>query len=113
MNHALLGASFPFAIALAWYLMRRGRASLAMLITTPLCMTVCGVWASIPDLPRLISWNSLYSKLAQDPRINIFFWHYTIDQIEPDSSWYSAGVFLLGVAVMMAALRELKKQETP
>ncbi|MEI7879461.1 MAG: hypothetical protein WCI95_01180 [bacterium] len=112
MNHALLGASFPFVFALIWYLIRRGRASFAMLVITPLTMTACGIWASIPDLPRLIGWHSLYLKLSLDPRINIFFWHYTIDQIETDSSWYSAGVFLLGMAVMLAALRELKKQET-
>jgi len=112
MNHALLGASFPFVFALIWYLIRRGRASFAMLAITPLTMTACGIWASIPDLPRLIGWHSLYLKLSLDPRINIFFWHYTIDQIETDSSWYSAGVFLLGMAVMLAALRELKKQET-
>jgi hypothetical protein len=43
--------------------------------------------------------------------MNIFFWHYTIDQIETDSSWYAAGIFLLGLAVMSAALRELKKLE--
>lgn len=113
MNHALLGASFPFIIALLWYLIRRGRASFPMLIITPLGMVVCGIWASIPDLPRLIGWHSLYAKLAEDPRINIFFWHYTIDQIETDSSWYAAGVFLLGMSVMLAALRELKKQEGP
>jgi len=111
MNHALLGASFPFAMALIWYLIRRGRASIAMLIITPLAMAACGVWASIPDLPRLIGMQSLYLKLSFDPRINIFFWHYTIDQIETDSSWYSAGIFLLGMAVIFAALRELKIQE--
>ncbi len=113
MNHALLGASIPFALALVWYLIRGRRATTAMLILTPLCMIVCGVWASIPDLPRVVGWHSLYMKLAADPRINIFFWHYTLDQIETDSSWYSAGVFLLGMAVMLAALRELKKQEIP
>jgi hypothetical protein len=84
-----------------------------MLIITPVAMVACGIWASVPDLPRLIGWHSLYMKLAMDPRINIFFWHYTIDQIETDSSWYAAGVFVLGMAVMLAALRELKKQETP
>ncbi|MEI8138322.1 MAG: hypothetical protein WCI03_00485 [bacterium] len=113
MNHSLLGASFPFAIALIWYLIRHCRASFAMLIITPLAMAICGVWASIPDLPRLVGWHSLYMKLSMDPRINIFFWHYTIDQIETDSSWYAAGIFLLGMAVMLAALRELKIRETP
>lgn len=113
MNHGLLGATFPFIIALIWYVLRRGRASIPMLTITPLAMLACGIWASIPDLPRLIGWHSLYLELAMDPRINIFFWHYTIDQIETDSSWYSAGVLLLGMAVIVAALRELKKQESP
>jgi len=113
MNHGLLGASFPFAFALIWYVIRRGRASMTMLILTPLSMAACGLWASAPDLPRLIGWNSLYLKLSMDPRINIFFWHYYIDQVETDSSWYSAGILLLGMALMCAALRELKKQESP
>lgn len=112
MNHALLGAFFPFAIALVYYALCRGRASLKMLILAPLAMAACGVWASIPDLPRIIGWHSLYMKLAQDPRMNLFFWHYTIDQIETESSWYAAGIFLLGLALMLAALRELKKRET-
>ncbi len=113
MNHALLGASFPFVLGLIWYLRRRGRASLTMLVWIPLTMVACALWASLPDLPRLFGMHSLYLNLALDPRINIFFWHYTLDQIETDSSWYAAGVFLLGLAVMLAALRELKKKETP
>lgn len=113
MNHALLGAFFPFAVALAWYGLRRGKISFRMLILTPIAMAACGVWASIPDLPRLIGWHSLYLKLSMDPRMNIFFWHYTIDQIETESSWYAAGIFLMGLALMLAALRELKRQETP
>lgn len=113
MNHALLGALFPFAIALVWYALCRGHASLKMLILTPLAMAVCGIWASIPDLPRLIGWHSLYLKLSMDPRIDIFFWHYTIDHFETDSSWYAVGIFLLGLTLMWVALRELKRQEAP
>jgi hypothetical protein len=82
-----------------------------MLICTPLAMVACGLWAALPDLPRLLGLHSLYINLSLDPRMNIFFWHYTIDQIETDSSWYAAGIFLLGLAVMSAALRELKKLE--
>lgn len=111
MNHALLGALFPFALALAWYLLRGARATFRMLILTPSAMAACGVWASIPDLPRLVGWHALYLRLAEDPRINIFFWHYTLDQVEAGSSWYAGGVFLMGLALMLAALRELKKQE--
>ncbi len=111
MNHALLGASFPFTIALGWYLMRHCRASMTMLIITPLAMAACGLWASVPDLPRLIGLHSLYLKLSMDPRINIFFWHYTLDQIETESSWYAVGVLGLGMVMMLVALRELKKQE--
>ncbi|MEI6564068.1 MAG: hypothetical protein WCO42_07165 [bacterium] len=111
MNHALIGALFPFTIAAILYVIRRGRASMKMLIIAPLGMIVCGLWAVAPDLPRLFGMQSLYLKLAADPRINICFWHYYIDQVETDSSWYSVWLFLMGMTVILVALRELSQQE--
>jgi hypothetical protein len=111
MNHALLGASIPFLVALALYLRRGGRASLRLLILTPLAMTFMALWASAPDLPRALGFHDLYLRLSFDPRINIFLWHYTIDQIETESSWYSAGIVLEAAALMAAAIRELRREE--
>ena len=111
MNHALIGALFPFAAAVILYGIRRGRASLKMLSLTPLGMFAFGLWAVAPDLPRLCGMQSLYLKLYGDPRMNIFFWHYSIDQIETDSSWYSVWLLLMGIAVVLAGLRELGKRE--
>ena len=111
MNHLLLGASLPFLIATVIYIARGCRAGLPLLTVTPLAMTACALWASAPDIPRLLGLNGLYLRLSLDPRINIFFWHYTIDQIEVDSSWYAVGIGLLAAALMGAAVRQLFLEE--
>ena len=54
MNQFLLGASVPYAIALLIYAGRRFRTGPVMLIVAPLMMAVCGVWAIVPDLPRIL-----------------------------------------------------------
>lgn len=111
MNHLLLGASFPFAVAAVIYVLRGCRASLTMLVVTPIAMALCALWAEVPDVPRLLGWQDLYLRLSIDPRMNLFFWHYHIDQIETDSSWYAVGVALLAAIVMAAALRQLYLEE--
>jgi hypothetical protein len=111
MHQFLLGASFPFVIGLIVYGLRRCRAGPAWLIIVPLLSVLCGVWAIIPDIPRLLGWSSLYVRLAQDPRINIFFWHYTIDLIERDWSGYRVGFVVLLAAFLAIAWRELARRE--
>ena len=111
MNHMLLGALVPFLLAGLLYAVRGFRASLAGLVLTPLAMATGAVWAVIPDLPRLLRLHDLYLRLSQDPRMNVFFWHYTIDQLEPDSSFYAAGIFVMAALLMGVALRELHREE--
>ena len=111
MNQILLGASIPFAVAVLWYCVRRFRASLLMLITVPLWMTLGAIWAIVPDLPRLFGFYGLYGRLAKDPRTDIFFWHYTIDRIETDSSLYHVGLMAMGLLLIAVAWRELHKVE--
>jgi len=111
MNQLLLGAAIgcvPFAV---WYALRRFRASPAMLIFAPLAMAAGALWAVAPDLPRLLGQHALYHRWARDPRTDIFFWHYTIDRLESDSSLYHAGLTLLGAALLTIAWRELRRAE--
>lgn len=112
MNQILLGAAIPFFPALLWVAVRGWRASARMLIWTPVGMLLGAVWAVIPDLPRLFGAHGLYSRLARDPRTDLFFWHYTIDRVETDSSLYHAGLVLMGGLLLAAAWRELRRVET-
>ncbi len=111
MNQLLLGSAIPFAVAALIYLMRGRRAGLPLLILTPLMMTLSAVWAVAPDLPRLLGRHDLYLRLAQDPRMDIFWWHFSIDRTESDSSWYAVGIALMAIGLMLAAVRQLFKEE--
>jgi len=111
MNHVLYGATIPFLIGMLLYVMRRGRASLVMLILIPLAMTSLALWASAPDIPRMLGFHDFYQRIHFDPRINIFLWHFTIDQNETDSSWYTVGVALEAAGVMTMAIRTLFQEE--
>ena len=121
MNHVLYGASIPFLIALIVYLLRSGRASLPLLILTPLAMAFMATWAVFPDIPRILGFHGLYMRMEADPRIDIFLWHHTLDQLEyskawysaleSDSSWFTVGVTLEAAALMAADIRELFRKE--
>jgi len=111
MNQFLLGASVPYAIALLIYAGRRFRTGPVMLIVAPLMMAVGGVWAIVPDLPRILGWYELYDRLARDPRSDLFFWHYSIDQTEGLSIWFNVLFVLMLASLLMAAWRELRIRE--
>lgn len=113
MNQILLGSAIVFLPAAALYALRGCHASLRMLVWTPLLMAAGSLWAIAPDLPRLVGWYDLYHRLALDPRMNVFFWHYSIDQVEIDALWYlPAGVLMLA-GLLLAAWRELYLLEKP
>lgn len=111
MNHVMLGASIPFLIGILIYLAKGTRASLAMLVILPLAMAFMALWASAPDIPRMLGFQELYLRLSFDPRINLFLWHYTIDQIETESSWYAVGIAVEAATLMGMALRELFRED--
>jgi hypothetical protein len=117
MHQPLFGAMIPLLMAAAVYTFRRGHASLRMLIITPAAMAIGAVWAVIPDLPRLLGAQALYQRLASDPRMDVFLWHYSIDRIETETldllgplfnSLFAIMIFLL----IAAAWRELARAET-
>ena len=95
LNQLLIGASFPFAVALLLYIVRRGRASWAMLIWFPVLTVASAVWAIVPDIPRFLGMSNLYLRLSHDPRCDLFYWHYTIDLAEHDSPLYAVGFMLM------------------
>lgn len=111
MHQPLIGAAFPFLIAAVVYAFHRGRCSLAFLIVTPVLMAACAVWAVVPDIPRLIGRHGLYLRLARDPRMDIFFWHYTIDRYESYYAWCNGLYAVLIAALLFVAWRELSRRE--
>ncbi len=111
MNHVMIGAGIPFLLALPFLYWRRGRLPLSVLIALPLAMIACAVWAVVPDIPRITGHGDLYLRLMHDPRMNIFFWHYRIDQIETESSLYNVGVAALLAALLAVAWNELRISE--
>lgn len=111
MNQVFLGASVPFAVGVVVYLFRRCRISLRGLVILPACMFLSAVWAIAPDIPRLFGMQLLYNRLTQDPRCDIFLWHYTIDRMESDSVLFPAAVAGLGLCLLTAAWREIHLAE--
>jgi len=88
MHQPLFGAIFPVIIATICFLARGRRASLTLLIMTPLAMLACAFWAVMPDLPKLIGNMDIYYRLQASPWINLFFLHGWIDAIE--GTWFDA-----------------------
>ncbi|TFH16551.1 MAG: hypothetical protein E4H02_05290 [Lentisphaerales bacterium] len=111
MNHFLLGMSIPLCVFGIVYSVRRFRASFVMLVLYPLLMLALGIWAVVPDIPRILRMNRLYDRLAVDPRTNIFLWHYRIDQVETDSPLYATVAIAVFAGVLFIAWRELKMRE--
>ena len=111
MDHVFPAVLIPFALAALVYFARRRRAGLPLLIGTPAAMCLCALWAEVPDLPRLVGLHDLYLRLRADPRMDIFLWHYTIDQRDAGSRWYTVGVVILAAALFAAVLRELFREE--
>ena len=111
MNQVILGAAAPFLLALLIYLVRRMRAGNWWLVLTPLLMVMGSVWAVLPDIPRLLGMRDLYFRLAEDPRTDIFLFHYTIDRIEIDTPWWGALFVLMAGTMLAIAWRELRRCE--
>ncbi len=111
MNQLVIGAAGPFLLGLSIYFIKHRRASLAMLILWPIAAMAGMVWAVIPDIPRLFGFNSLYFKMARDPRCDIFFWHYTIDQRETAVDIYAPFLVAMFAVMLIAAWHELYTRE--
>lgn len=111
MNHILVGASIPFAVACVWYAARRGRTSLRFLVLVPCTMALGALWAIVPDLPRLVGRVALHQRLTADPRCDLFFWHHTLDRIETNSIWTTPVFVLMLLGLLFAGWRTLRAAE--
>jgi len=111
MNQLVLGAMGPYLVALVLYVTRRCRASLRMLVVTPVVMGLSALWAVVPDLPRVLGCYALYHRLARDPRTDIFYGHYTIDKIEGGNVPFHGILLLMILTLVLAAWRELQHRE--
>jgi len=116
MHQLILGAATPLVLAIVVYLAHRCRAPFWLLVLTPAAMVLCALWAVLPDLPRLIGLQSLYRRLAQNPRCDIFFWHYSIDKVEAArldamTPLFNTVFALLVATLLAAAWRELRLAE--
>ena len=111
MNHLLVGSAIPFIIACLIYVARRRHASVLWLVLTPVAMVLCATWAVLPDLPRTFGLAGYDASVSANPRIDIFFWHYTINSHETASPWYSVGFVVMVVILFAIAWRELRLTE--
>ncbi len=107
MNQIVIGAAIPYVASALIYFAGKARASTTLLIVGPLSMAMCAVWAVVPDIPRALGMDSLYHRLANDPRSNIFFMHYTIDKLEGESILYTVAFVLMALSVFVVAWREV------
>jgi len=111
MNHILAGSVLPFLVGLVFYLKSRGRASLRLLVLTPAFMVLGATWAVLPDLPRTFGFAGFQKEISMNPMIDIFFFHYTINQHESASPWFNVGFVVMLAGLFWAAWRELKRLE--
>jgi len=111
MNQIVIGAAGPYLVSALIYVAHKARASLVLLIAAPLSMALCATWAVVPDIPRALRMHGLYHRMAGDPRINIFFMHYTIDQMESDSILYTVAFVLMALSLFAVAWREVWLRE--
>jgi hypothetical protein len=107
MNQIVIGAAIPYTVSALVYCFRKARASMTLLIVGPLTMVACAVWAVVPDIPRALGMDGLYSRMAGDPRSNIFFMHYTIDKLETDSILFTVAFVLMALSIFAVAWREV------
>jgi len=107
MNQIVIGAAIPYLVGALIFFVRKARASMTLLVFAPLAMAACAIWAVAPDMPRALGMDGLYGRLANDPRTNIFFMHYTIDKLETDSILYTVAAVLMAISVFVVAWREV------
>ncbi len=112
MHQPLFGALFPFLIAAILYFRRNGRASLPMLVVTPTTMLIAGIWAVVPDFPKLVGNMDLYYRMHANPWSNLFFLHLYIDSIETAYLDHLTPLFntlfvCIVLMLLLAAWREL------
>lgn len=113
MIHVLLASTLPLAIFFALWLRAGRRTTPRALIALPLACLVSGVWAVVPDLPRLWGDLPLYVDMHHKPYCNVFWGHCAIDRRDDiDNSMLFPVLFVLvTIAVFTIGWRELARRE--
>ena len=116
MDHLVVGATFFLIPLAAWYVWRGRRTTPLGLAVAPMLMAAGALWAVAPDIPRVLGRYALYARIHEDPRLgvflNVFFFHHALDQTNAeDSPLYLAVFFLMALALLAAAWRELAARE--
>jgi hypothetical protein len=107
MNHLTVGALIPFVIGCVLYVKRGFRAGAGMLTCVPLAMFLCATWAVLPDLPRTFGLAGYDPGISANPRIDVFFWHYTLNLHETDNPVFTVVFVGMALCLFAAAWREL------
>ena len=107
MNHVIIGSLLPFVIGLGVYWRKGG--SLPLHILWPTSMALGALYAVIPDIPRVLGMHELYISLSNNPKCDIFLWHYSIDMRESDSLIFML-TFLAQVTVMTLSVLQSPTQ---
>jgi len=111
MNHVLLGAALPLAVCAVIYVARGRRAGLRLLVLGPLIAGISGAWAVVPDMPRALGDFDRYYAWHHASWCNVFWGHCWIDKGEVDRPWYPIAFIAIGVAILVAGWRELRRLE--
>ncbi|MBK9032572.1 MAG: hypothetical protein IPL61_14880 [Myxococcales bacterium] len=113
MIHVLLASTVPLLLFFgSWW--RRGRhTSVRALVVLPLVCMASGVWAVVPDLPRLFGDLPRYVDMHHTSYCNVFWGHCAIDAHDDiDSSMVFPVLFVLvTAAVFLIGWRELARRE--
>lgn len=107
MNHLLIGAALPYLLACLVYAYTAPGRRLQLLIWGPVAISLCALWAVVPDIPRGLGMYSLYMRMAESPASNLFFFHHAIDARESESPLHLLLFLGLAGSVLLAAWREL------
>lgn len=115
MNQFVIGMIPFFLIMIIRFFLKRFKLEIKELILHLSLMLLSGLWAIIPDLPRVIGMNKLYIKLSKTEWINIFWFHYSIDKAESGNFIYAYFIFIIiatvSTAIVVFQLKHLEVEK--
>ncbi len=113
MIHVLIASSLPLAIFFVGWWRRGRRVTVRSLVTLAIAGAVSGLWAVVPDTPRLWGDQAYYVELHHRSYCDAWWFHCAIDRRDAvDSSMLFPVLFVLAaVAVLTVAWRELARCE--
>lgn len=113
MIHVLVASALPLAVFFAVWAWRGRRVTVRGLVLLALACAASGVWAVIPDTPRL--WGDLgyYVALHHRSYCDVWWFHCAIDRRDDiDSSMLWPALFVIAaLSVLAVAWLELRRRE--